>query len=204
MRQKGLTVRQAAEMYVRELDAIQTGMIKKLMNIDPDDWTEVTKPSTGDRVYVYDESADGEVVKVSEDKYIVRLDPNGKEVAYSEDDFEVEYETRLPMWSTMWSAHDPCDVWWLEEGDGVKALSECGFRVYYSEEFGYFFGIDGAGYDFYEAHWCPLYRKHGLQWHDPAAEQAEQMTCKGYKKGRLSNREYWFDKDGVAIAEVLE
>ena len=45
-------------------------------------------------------------------------------------------------------------------------MSECGFRIYYSEKYGYFFGIDGAGYDFYEAHWIPLYKARGLKWHE--------------------------------------
>lgn len=72
----------------------------------------------------------------------------------------------LPMWGTMFSFSDPTDNWWLEEGNGIQAMSECGFRIYEHEEFGYFFGIDGAGYDFYTAHWMPLYDKRGLQWHD--------------------------------------
>ena len=60
--------------------------------------------------------------------------------------------------------------------DRAKAqniLSECGFRVYESEEFGLFFGIDAAGFDFYEAYWIPLYRARGLQWHDPDTEKKE-------------------------------
>ena len=44
-------------------------------------------------------------------------------------------------------------------------MADCGFRIYESEEFGYFFGIDGAGYSFYEEHWIPLYKQRGLQWH---------------------------------------
>ena len=35
--------------------------------------------------------------------------------------------------------------------------------------FGYIFGIDGAGYDFYEDHWIPLYKERGIQWHDKEA-----------------------------------
>ena len=50
-------------------------------------------------------------------------------------------------------------------------MSRCGFRIYESEEFGYFFGIDGAGYSFYDEHWVPLYRARGLHWHDPATEK---------------------------------
>ena len=30
-------------------------------------------------------------------------------------------------------------------------------------------GIDGAGYDFYDAHWVPLYRLRGFTWHKETA-----------------------------------
>lgn len=72
----------------------------------------------------------------------------------------------FPMWGWMWQFYDSIDDWWLEEGGGLAIMSELGFRVYESQEYGYFFGIDGAGYDFYETHWIPLYRARGLQWHD--------------------------------------
>ena len=44
-------------------------------------------------------------------------------------------------------------------------MADCGFRIYEQEDYGYIFGIDGAGYDFYEAHWIPLYKARGLKWH---------------------------------------
>lgn len=77
------------------------------------------------------------------------------------------------MWGTMWSFGDSCDDHWLEDMGGVRIMSECGFRVYLSDDYGYFFGIDGAGYSFYTEHWVPLYRARGLQWHDPATEQKD-------------------------------
>ena len=46
--------------------------------------------------------------------------------------------------------------------------------MYKHEEFGYFFGIDGAGYDFYEAHWTPLYKARGLHWHDERTEISDE------------------------------
>ena len=87
---------------------------------------------------------------------------------------ENEYYGGLPMWGTLWQFGDSADDWWLEEGDGIRIMSECGFRIYEHEEFGYFFGIDGAGYDFYEAHWIPLYKARGLHWHDEEAMQEIQ------------------------------
>ena len=72
----------------------------------------------------------------------------------------------LPMWGTMWSFGNSADDYWLEEKDGLELMAECGFRIYEQEDFGYLFGIDGAGYSFMEAHWIPLYKARGLHWHE--------------------------------------
>lgn len=51
---------------------------------------------------------------------------------------------------------------WLEGDDGTSKMSKCGFRIYKS----YAFGIDGAGYDFYENN-LPYHGSKGdsmLQW----------------------------------------
>lgn len=86
---------------------------------------------------------------------------------YEPDDEEdyppCDWDYGLPMWGTMFSFKDPFDVDWLR--DNLDKMKECGFTVFDSD-YGYFFGIDGAGYDFYEAHWLPLYDARGLHWHD--------------------------------------
>lgn len=87
------------------------------------------------------------------------------EVTVFDEDDEDDYREFLPMWGTLWAFSDPTDIWWLEEKDGIATMSKLGFRIYHHEEWGYFFGIDGAGYDFYEAHWIPLYKARGLHWH---------------------------------------
>lgn len=89
------------------------------------------------------------------------------EITPHEDDDEY-WESRdyLPMWGTMWSFSEMLDNWWLEECGGLQKMADCGFRIYEQEDYGYIFGIDGAGYDFYEAHWIPLYEARGLKWHD--------------------------------------
>lgn len=81
---------------------------------------------------------------------------------YTEEEIEEIYDT-FPMWGTMWSFGDIVDEWWLE--NNLEVMKECGFRIYESEDYGYVFGIDGAGYDFYEIHWIPLYNARGLRWH---------------------------------------
>lgn len=169
-----MTIEEAARKWVGEMNAIPYGMIEKLMSIEDDDIREVTEPAVGDRVYVFNfpeeyagNEDEGEVEDIlhEENAYIIKLD-DGTSVKVCRNDFVVEYYSALPMWGTLWMFDDSADNWWLEEDDGIKKMSECGFRIYKSEEFGYFFGIDGAGYDFYEAHWIPLYKARGLKWHD--------------------------------------
>lgn len=122
------TINDATYAFVSEMNAIDQGMIAKLMEIDPDDWSELTVFSGNNEPYEL-----------------------------------------LPMWGTMWSFGDRLDDWWLEEENGIEVMSRLGFRIYHSEEYGYFFGIDGAGYDFYEEHWIPLYQARGLRWHEEAS-----------------------------------
>lgn len=172
MIREGMTVNDAAREWVGGFDAIQQGMIKKLMSYEPEEWSEITLPAVGNRVYVYEDSCGGEIVKKGASKFRVKLDRDGREIWVEPDDFEVENDERLPMWGTMWSFHDPCDCRWLETEEGLEVMSRCGFRIYESEEFGRFFGIDGAGFDFYEAYWIPLYKVRGLKWHDPKTEEA--------------------------------
>lgn len=174
MLKQGLTINDAAHEWVRGFNAFPYGMIEKLMQNDPDEWYEVTKKSCGDRVYVYNEGKYGEIdsYDAETETYIVELD-DGEVVQVFDNDMEIaDRYGGLPMWGTLWQFGDSCDDWWLAEGDGIKIMSECGFRIYEHEEFGYFFGIDGAGYDFYEAHWIPLYKARGLKWHDENIQEA--------------------------------
>ena len=167
------TIREAAELWVSQMNAIPLGMIEQLIENCSCGWREVTTPAVGDRVFVYRLPDDaetlvktGEITAVNKDgTYTIELSDETVIESY-DDEFEVERDSSLPMWGWMWQFGDSADDWWLEEDDGIKALSECGFRVYEHDEFGFFFGIDGAGYDFYEAHWCPLYKARGLKWHD--------------------------------------
>lgn len=204
----GLTIRDATERWVHEMNAIPTGMIEKMMEADMDDWREVRLPSVGDLVYAYSYGS-GEVAEVTstEDGVVLVVDldvPRSEQVEISADEVDIEHLELLQMWGTMWSFGDSADDWWLEGGNGIEIMSERGFRIYESDKFGYFFGIDGAGYNFYDAHWIPLYKARGLQWHDPVAEQEYQMLSKGYKKEKLGANTYWMDKNNNVIEEVIK
>ena len=161
------TIREATHEWGREVNAVPRGIVEKLIKADGgacDAIREVTPPARGCTVYVFDKDSYGEVVQhISNDTYRIEL-YNGEQMDISEDSFEVEYDSYLPMWNTMWAFNNFCDNYWLENG-GLQIMADCGFRIYEQEDYGYIFGIDGCGYDFYEAHWIPLYKARGLRWH---------------------------------------
>lgn len=76
-----------------------------------------------------------------------------------------EPECGYPVaWSTMFSFKNSLDEEWAEKN--IQAFEEVGIVVYDVPYYGIVFGIDGAGYNFYEEHWIPLYEARGLQWHE--------------------------------------
>lgn len=175
-----VTVKDAAHEWVGQFNAIPQSIIIKLMAHDEDAITEVTPPGKGDKVYIWDGEYDGEYGEIIEsrydgedDLYLVKIDGMDEDAVLSRDEFNVQYDDGLPMWGTMWSFDDSCDNWWLEKGEGLQKMADCGFRIYEQEDFGFIFGIDGAGYSFFEEHWVPLYKARGLHWHDEGAEEAE-------------------------------
>lgn len=207
MKVKGMTIHEAAHEWVREMNAIPYAVLDKLMRFNYEEVNEVTPPCRYSKVYITDDEhygEEGEIVETcydsENDLYRIELD-DGSDVILSEDEFEVLRDGGLPMWGTLWSFGDSCDDWWLEEKGGLQKMADCGFRIYEQEDYGYVFGIDGAGYDFYEEHWIPLYKARGLHWHDPEAEREYQMISKGYKKRHLGNKLYWFNGDEI-VCEV--
>lgn len=165
-------------------------------------------PRVCDRVYVCnlpdgceDYDPNGEIENIVGDVYLINLE-DGNTVELGADDFEVERDSILPMWGWLWSFSDSADDYFMDELDGIKKMSECGFRIYEHDEWGYFFGIDGCGYSFYDEHWIPLYKKRGLQWHDPKAEQEYRMRVNGCEKKKLGTKECWFKGDEF-VEEVL-
>lgn len=160
------TINDAAHAWVAEFNAIPMAIIDKLLEANSEELHEITPPSVGDRVFVFDSPADedtGEIIERNESIYTIKLD-DGTTCDLEAGDFEVQHDEFLPMWGTMWAFGDSIDNWWLEDG-GLQIMADCGFRIYEQEDYDYIFGIDGAGYSFYEEHWIPLYKARGLKWH---------------------------------------
>ena len=165
-----MTLNEAVHEWVNSFNAIPQRMIEKLMEYDTDDtWEEITKPTVGSRVFTDD--SEGKIVGMDGDNFIVETDDDEK-VTLPAGELWLNFDSSLPRWGTMWSFDNMCDKYWVEkeENGGLQALSDCGFRVFRSEEYGIFFGLDGAGYNFYQAHWIPLYEARGMHWHDEETE----------------------------------
>ena len=115
----GMTVKEAAERWVHEMNVFSQDMIEKLF----DDWesvTELTIPSRGARVYVYNapdgfEEGYGEVDRCPEDEddetYMIQMD-SGENIGVKRDDFEMREYGGLPMWGWLWQFGDSCDDYW--------------------------------------------------------------------------------------------
>lgn len=161
----------AAKRWVGSFNSIPTDMVRISLKNSGFSWREITYPAKGDSVYVYDMDREnsenyGEIVSYNaiNDTYHVHMD-DFREVDVSEDDLKVLRDDEFPTWGFMFQFEEVMDKDWLSNQENIRKLSECGFRVYYSDRWGYFFGIDGGGYDFYEKHWLPLYEARGLKWH---------------------------------------
>ena len=81
---------------------------------------------------------------------------------------ELMDQQREVMWSTLFEAKDNTIKDWILENH-EKIISEAGFTIIDLSrenegeyETGVFLGVNGAGYDFYEAHWIPLYKIFGV------------------------------------------
>lgn len=88
---------------------------------------------------------------------VVAQDEDGDVVVIPFD--EIENLDGRPMWNAMWVINGEPSYQEIQE------FNECGISVYEDEDGDWYFGIDGCGYDFYDAHWVKLYREYGICWH---------------------------------------
>ena len=165
------TIKDAATLWVqRDMIPIPISVVEKLSAYsDYNDFAEITPVSTYANVWSNSQQESGEVVKIYENEdgdEVILVDFNGDQIECNRYDLSREEHEALPMWGTMWCFADPLDKEWIEHEENMTKMAECGFRLYESEDYGIVFGIDGAGYDFYESHWVPLYKARGLRWHD--------------------------------------
>ena len=159
--EKERRIEESTREWVNGFNAVEQELIKESLSVNIDNWGELTPLVKGDYVVGWSSKGEfnGEVDEVNYEKETAIVD--GEEF----DIYELEKEQDfLPMWSTMWTFGESLDEDWAREN--IEIMQDCGFRVYENDDFGIIFGIDGAGYNFYENHWIPLYKARGLKWHD--------------------------------------
>lgn len=170
-----ITKREAAEAWVNGFTAIPTRLLERIMIYNPDEVCEITPPCIDDRVYVTGGPHEGHYGEVmsrdpcAKDEYIVHIDDMLGTVIINESDLSVQHDNDLPIWGKMWAFGNQIDNDWLSgvfDPDALRKTASCGFRIFEQDDFGYLLGIDGAGYDFYEAHWNTSYDARGLHRHD--------------------------------------
>lgn len=185
------TIKEATQAWVNGMNAIPQPLLEKAYpHMDEDGLYEITPtPMKWECDTCGEEFSNEEIVELQEKEHINKYDniicPScfEKEKAEFEDGNEDEdeefslddctsyieevedYDNReygLPMWGWLWNPESIDEEWIL---DNKEKVAECGFRIYESDEVGVLLGIDGAGYDFYDSHWIPLYKARGLKWH---------------------------------------
>lgn len=173
-----MTRREAVSKLMHTISVVDTGVIAALMLAQPEDWEEVTTPAIGDHVVIYegDEEIEGDVHQLAYDtknkKTSYGIDIGEEEdlwVDSKSDVFDVVFGEVLPNCNNMFSGRmisgDLISDEWYEDG-GIEILSKIGFRVFKSEQFGYFFGLADCenDADILEECFDMLYDELGLQW----------------------------------------
>lgn len=167
-----MTIKEATELWInRDMTAVPMSVIEKLWQYsDYNDFNEITPVMENSTVWSNEYQTIGKVIEIAENDdgdLIATVDFEEEQHEVPIDDLSIEEDNEhFPMWGTMWAFTTLFDADWLEDEENIRIMAECGFRIYESEDYGYIFGIDGAGYDFYTEHWIPLYKARGLKWHD--------------------------------------
>lgn len=154
-----LTIKQAAKKWVSEFNRIPMALIEKAY--EKNGWEEIEALAA--------EKECGECGN-TEFEEVNHSEGYCKECEKIVDAYSTY---AMPMWGTMWTFGDSLDDEWIADPKNLEKARQCGIWVYESNELGVFFGIDGAGYDFYESHWIPLYEARGLKWHAEETQEVE-------------------------------
>lgn len=163
------TIKDATREWVNGFNSIPQHLIEKAFKDDIDNWLELTTVTSGTYAWSNEYQGEYEIVSIDKENDMAIIDVDGEEKEVEVDDLYNEFDSWLPMWGTLFTL-ESIDEEWIR--DNIDKVTNCGFRIFEDQENGdIYLGVDGAGYDFYENHWIPLYKERGLQWHDIEEEQ---------------------------------
>jgi hypothetical protein len=165
MLREKMTIKEATEHWVRGFNAIPQSLLVKAFSDDVDNFAELTAVTVGEYVWSNEHQGQFEVISIDYENETAIIEVDEEETEVNLNDLHLEKDDYFPMWGTMWTFEERLDEDWAREN--INILSQCGFRIYEEQENGdIYIGIDGAGYNFYDEHWIPLYRARGLHWHN--------------------------------------
>ncbi len=174
-----MNIEEATKRWVDEFSFINQSILMDAVGDDLDRWIDLTGEiiAVGDKVYYNGE--DWEVLETLEDDmlFLESLDDPESMGCVEVDACEVEleqdyYRELFPMWGFLFNPKEDLDEEWIL--NNLDIVKECGFRAFeYYPTGDIFLGVDGAGYNFYDAHWIPLYKARGLKWHDMEVDNVE-------------------------------
>lgn len=115
---------------------------------------EITPIRVGSRVVVSN-AGSGEVQELADGVYTVELDSE-RIVSVPASELILE-DIVIPMNGYLYAFDTGVDREWLSTPTGLQAMADCGFHIYEQPDYRFLFGLEGVGYDYYQAHWIPLY-----------------------------------------------
>lgn len=101
--------------------------------------------------------------------FVARHDDEEDPDWYDEDKGLVYYSseyswTGAPAWNTWF---EPNDSWIRNQCErNIEEIANLGLIVVLHDDEFWGLAVDGAGFDFYDAYWVPLYDLLGLKWHE--------------------------------------
>lgn len=173
-----LKKREAVYNWVKGFNSVKQSLITKAYPyLEADGFNEITPTmfGTGDSVnycgseYLLGEDTYLSVLENKGDTLVLELTDEGDVETYGEsievditdcENADYNREDGLPMWGYLWTLDSTTESW---VRDNLYKMADMGFRIYEDEEAEIFIGIDGCGYDFYEAHWTPFYEAYMSQ-----------------------------------------
>ena len=141
-------------------------VVKPSISIIIDEWFNNGYANEGELLKEYALENDVDLNEIDLDDFYTHIEQNNSDFEnYLYGDFE---NTHYPMWGTLWN----CPSFYIDSNYmDVDKLYKLGIGVV-EQEGEYYLFIAGAGYDFYSAHWIPLFEELGWIEYEQTEEEA--------------------------------
>lgn len=163
---------QRAFRLMKLMHSVSTDLMRDMMD-SMSGWQEITSPLVGDIVALspdYDDILDsgyGKIIYAHDDGEYTIVTLDDELLMLTANEFEVvrDGEKVLPNFCEMWNLKTHAIREWLFDGDGVRIMTELGFRIYYHKSHGFWAGVEvGKEFNIIKDYWMPLNEMVGKTW----------------------------------------